>query len=273
MKFSVITINLNNRSGLEKTIKSVIGQTNKNYELIIIDGGSTDGSYDVILENKDHFSYWISEPDNGIYHAMNKGVMVARGEFCYFLNSGDYIVNSTLFEDLSKIEITSDILSGNILKIRANGKYRTVIPHDNPSLHKLCIHSLPHQASLIRREIFNEIGMFNETYKIVSDFDFFLRAIIIFRKSYQKVDIDFCYFNLDGISHNKSFFDLAKNESIACLKINFPDMAEDLIEYRYFYISNIGQLIRLIQKKKGLYAFIDQLIGSIFKFKKLLVGR
>ncbi len=273
MKFSVITINLNNRSGLEKTIKSVVSQTNKDYELIIIDGGSTDGSYEVILENKDHFSFWISEKDSGIYNAMNKGILLAQGEYCYFLNSGDYIVNSTLFEDLSKIELTADIVSGNILKIRTNGKYRTIVPHENPSLHKLCIHSLPHQASLIRRDVFNEIGLFNETYRIVSDFDFFLRAILIFHKSYQKVNIDFSYFNMDGISHNKSFFDLAKQESIACLKIHFPDMAEDLIEYRYFYISNVGQLIRLIQKKKRLFTSIDQLIGLLFKFKKFLVGK
>ena len=251
----------------------MISQTYGGYELIIIDGGSTDGSLDVIRQYETSISYWVSESDNGIYHAMNKGISVATGEYCYFLNSGDYIVNNTLFEDLIKMDINADIISGNVLKIRKNGKYRTITPHDHPTLHKLCIHSLPHQASLIRRELFYEIGHYNESFRIVSDFDFFLKAIVLFRKSYQKVDISFSYFNLNGISSNKEFFSLAKQESIICLRNNFPEMADDLIEFRYFYVSNIGQLILLLRKKKKLYSFLDKTIGGVFKLKKFFVGK
>ena len=89
MKLSVITINFNNRDGLRKTIESVVNQTYNDFEYIIIDGGSTDGSVDVIKEYADRIDYWVSEPDKGIYNAMNKGIDVAKGEYCIFMNSGD----------------------------------------------------------------------------------------------------------------------------------------------------------------------------------------
>jgi len=273
MKLSIITVNLNNKAGLEKTITSVLSQTSHDYEFIIIDGGSVDGSQDVIRQHEDAVSYWVSEKDKGTYHAMNKGIAFATGEYCYFLNSGDYFVRNTVLEDLFKLDIYADIVSGNVLKIRPNGKYRTITPHDKPTLHKLCIHSLPHQATIIKRELFQEIGSYNESFRIVSDFDFFLKAIVVFKKSYQKVDIDFSYFNLQGISSNMDNFALAKQESYSCLKSNFPEMADDLMEYRYFYVSNIGQLIRLLQQKKKLYAFIENSVGQFFKFKKLLAGK
>ena len=93
MRFSVITINYNNREGLNKTIKSVLCQSINDYEYIIIDGGSTDGSVDIINNNANFITYWVSEKDNGIYHAMNKGVAHAHGEYCIFMNSGDIFYN------------------------------------------------------------------------------------------------------------------------------------------------------------------------------------
>jgi len=173
-----------------------------------------------------------------------------------FLNSGDYLVRSTLFKDLFELDIRADIISGNVLKYEIMGNTEPLRRMKKPSLHKLCVHSLPHQATLIKRELFKEIGFYNESFRIISDFDFFLKAIIIFKKSYQKVDIDFSYFNLKGISSNLDNSPLAKSESLICINNNFPDMADDLIEYRYFYISNIGQLIRMLREKEKLYSFI-----------------
>ena len=89
MKYSIITINYNNRDGLEKTIQSVINQTCQDFEFIIIDGGSTDGSVDIIKKYNDRINYWVSEPDKGIYNAMNKGILQAHGEYLNFMNSGD----------------------------------------------------------------------------------------------------------------------------------------------------------------------------------------
>ena len=95
MKFSIITINYNNCEGLRRTIESVVNQTCHDFEYIIIDGGSTDGSVDVIKQYADQIDYWVSEPDKGIYNAMNKGVAVAKGEYCLFLNSGDSLHNNS----------------------------------------------------------------------------------------------------------------------------------------------------------------------------------
>ncbi len=88
MKYSVITINYNNKEGLTHTLNSVINQSCKDYKSIIIDGQSTDGCVDAIKEYTSHITYWVSEKDKGVYHAMNKGIAKAHGEYCIFMNSG-----------------------------------------------------------------------------------------------------------------------------------------------------------------------------------------
>ena len=102
-KLSIITVNLNNAAGLQKTIESVINQTFTDYEFIIIDGGSTDSSLEIIKQYANKITYWVSEPDNGIYNGMNKGIGQADGEYCFFLNSGDWMIeNNTLYKFLYK---------------------------------------------------------------------------------------------------------------------------------------------------------------------------
>ena len=181
--------------------------------------------------------------------------------------------NHDVLENIFHQNIWADIVSGNVLKIRENGLYRTIIPHEHPSLLKLCIHSLPHQASLIRRTLFAEIGGYTEKYRIVSDFEFFLKAIVVHNKSYQRINIAFSYFNLEGISSNQKNAALAREESYQCLKENFPSMVDDLMEYRYFYISNIGQIVRLIQQKPKLYRYLEKLCGWMISVKKILIGK
>ena len=102
MKLSIITVNLNNAVGLKKTICSVINQTFLDIEYIIIDGGSLDGSLEIIKEYEKKITYWVSEPDSGIYNAMNKGIMHANGEYLQFLNSGDWLVNDSIIEKFLK---------------------------------------------------------------------------------------------------------------------------------------------------------------------------
>ena len=111
MKYSIITINFNNREGLERTIKSVITQTCQDFEYIIIDGGSTDGSIDIIKKYANKIHYWVSEPDNGIYHAMNKGVQFAHGEYLNFMNSGDFFIDIEVLSDLFPF-LNNDIITG-----------------------------------------------------------------------------------------------------------------------------------------------------------------
>ena len=272
-RLSIITVNRNNYTGLKKTIGSVIAQAYNDFEFIIIDGASTDSSVELIKVNSDYLSYWVSEPDNGTYHAMNKGIKAAAGEYSLFLNSGDYLADNFVLEKIFSHDIKADIISGDVLKMRSNSKFRRVSSHESVSLHKLCIHSLPHQASLIRRSLFNEIGNYNESYRIASDWEFFLKALVIYEKSYQHISLDISYFRIGGISNRKESYELAYQESQDCLKRLFPKFADDLMDYRYFYNSNFGQIISLLKKKKKLYKLIDNMCGWLLTGKKRIIGK
>jgi glycosyltransferase involved in cell wall biosynthesis len=272
-RLSIITVNRNNAGGLASTISSVVSQSFTDFEFIIIDGASQDESPEIIRKNEGHLSYWISEPDKGTYHAMNKGIKMAKGEYCLFLNSGDFLVHPTVLDKIFSHDIQADIISGDVLKIRPNNKFRRVSSPGTVSLHKLCIHSLPHQATLIRRSLFEEISYYNENYRIVSDWEFFLKAIVIHEKSYMHIDEDVSYFRIGGISSSKENFELAYEESQDCLKRLFPKFFNDLMEYRYFYNSNFGQFVLLLKKKKKLFAFVDNLCGWLLTGKKKIAGK
>ena len=122
MKLSIITINYNNASGLRKTIESVVNQTSLEFEYIVIDGASTDGSIEIIKEFKDKITFWVSEPDTGIYNAMNKGIHSAKGKYCQFLNSGDSLVPPNVTESMLFNLPDSGIVIGNMLKKLTSGK-------------------------------------------------------------------------------------------------------------------------------------------------------
>lgn len=112
MRFSIITVNYNNCDGLNKTILSVINQNYKDYEFIVIDGGSTDGSVDIIKLHESYITYWISEKDDGIYQAMNKGIRQAKGEYLNFMNSGDTFFDADVLNNVEKELSNYDIVIG-----------------------------------------------------------------------------------------------------------------------------------------------------------------
>ncbi len=270
MKVSILTINLNNKNGLANTMQSVFNQKFTDFEYIVIDGGSTDGSKELIEENAKKIDYWVSEKDKGLYHAMNKAIKAAKGEYCFFLNSGDYFVNATVLNDIFSTDRNADIISGNVLKLRENGKWNRVKSHEVISLHKLMIASLPHQASFIKRYLFDQIGFYNEKFKIVSDWEFFLKALILNDYKYQHCEIDVSYFLLDGISSQKSSGALAKMESVECIETHFEKLKDDLIEYRYFYNSNIGNMYMQLRSYPKLYNTVERICELTFRTKKWL---
>ena len=112
MKYSIITVNFNNKEGLRKTIESVIHQTFRDFEFIIIDGGSTDGSVDVLREYDSQINFWVSEPDGGIYQGMNKGIKKATGEYLNFMNSGDCFYSTDILEKVSNYHSNADFIVG-----------------------------------------------------------------------------------------------------------------------------------------------------------------
>jgi glycosyltransferase involved in cell wall biosynthesis len=167
---SIITINYNNINGLKRTVESVINQICRGVEYIIIDGGSTDGSAEYIFEMKDHFSYYVSEPDKGIYSAMNKGIQVAVGEYLLFLNSGDCLAESTVLEKVME-EINGCCENQDKLFVGSTIQSGIGKMHQPPkvwSLHYLYSTSLPHQGMFIPRKICINIP-YNEDYVSASD--------------------------------------------------------------------------------------------------------
>ena len=121
LKLSIITVNLNTLEGLKRTYESIVSQTFKNYESLVIDGGSTDGSKEFIEQHQDKFSYWCSEPDKGIYNAMNKGIVRAKGEYLNFMNSGDCFASENTLTEVFCTPQTADILYGYMLVGTING--------------------------------------------------------------------------------------------------------------------------------------------------------
>lgn len=237
MKLSVITINFNNKLGLLKTIESVLSQTYKNFEYLIIDGGSTDGSKDIIEKYSNKITYWVSERDKGIYNAMNKGIKQAKGEYCLFLNSGDYLIDSNVLEKVFSQNFDEDIVYGNILKEYSSGKIeQDKYPQRSElTLADLFFSSLNHPSSFIKRKLFDQYGLYNEEYKIVSDWAFFFKVIGIYNVPVKYIDMDISCYNMAGISSNSG--DIGERERQMELKKALPDRVyrdyQQMAEYRW----------------------------------------
>jgi len=214
MKVSIVTINYNNVEGLKKTLSSVAVQTFRDIEHIIIDGGSTDGSVDVIKEyvasnpNKDpffkHTIKWVSEKDNGIYNAMNKGIKKSIGAYVQILNSGDIFANLDVVErivaEIEKVEYP-ELLYGNMIKKDyATGKILGKSKEVEYSLRQYYTSTMNHDCCYIRRDVYDKYGLYDESLKIVSDWKWFLQAIGLGKVKPVYVDIDVTIFDASGIS-------------------------------------------------------------------------
>lgn len=179
-KLSIITVNLNNAAGLAKTLDSVRKQAFRDFEHIVIDGGSTDGSVDEIRARADGLADWVSEPDAGIYAAMNKGLRRAQGEYVQFLNSGDWLydgqVLARVFQDRRDPE---DLLYGDCIYHDPSGKTRRIQMPDPLAVSQFHRKSaIYHQAAFYRRSLFAELGFYNEKNRLVSDWEFNLRVLL-----------------------------------------------------------------------------------------------
>ena len=245
MKLSIITITYNNAEGLRKTLASVASQTFRDFEHIIVDGGSTDESVEIIREYADNEAIrqagyeairqenskadkqassphhlitsspiiWISEKDRGIYDAQNKGIRLAHGEYCYFLNAGDTFCKNDVLERMfspnslissSPLTSTPDILYGNEIIVDGNGQ-RVGIARGvaNPSFVDLYNSCMKHQASFIRRELFDQYGMYDDTMRVCADFDWFFRVIAFHDEvTLLYKDVDIAYFENTGLSYH-----------------------------------------------------------------------
>ena len=192
-KVSVITVCYNDAEGLNRTIKSVLSQNYDSFEYIIVDGGSTDGTLDVIKKNAQFIEKWLSEPDNGIYDAMNKGIKLASGEWLIMMNAGDIFSDENVLKNVFNYPIPKHIsfIYSDVYGLRRNGEriVRTM------SFQKGI---LIHQAILYRRSLHDIHGLYIVTKQlIVSDYLFFIR---IPEEQVMKIDTIISVYEGGGVS-------------------------------------------------------------------------
>jgi len=265
MLLSIITINYNKGEGLIKTVNSVLNQSFSDFEYIVIDGNSDDGSVE-FLESIDAKCFrYISEPDFGIYNAMNKGIKVAQGEYLLFLNSGDYFYeNSTLQEVIPSLQSNTDIYYGDIKKKKGNRLSTKTYP-EKLRLSFFYTGALCHQSTFIKKELFFKYFLYNEDYKIMSDWEFFIFTICKENVSYQHLDRIICVYDFSGISSDKKFTDIALKERKQTIDTYFPAFSED---YKILNKLNAKrtQQIFYIEKFPFAWKILKGLINIILLF-------
>lgn len=235
---SVITVVYNGEKYLEETIQSVINQTYDNVEYIIIDGGSTDGTLDIIKKYEDKIDYWVSERDKGIYDAMNKGIKLFIGDFIVFLNAGDSIYEYNIFNLIfkNKINFINDIIYGHAQLINSDNSKGKIVKAPSSISYKDFAKGMIvcHQSLIISRR---KILLYNLEYKLVSDHDWIIKIL----KETSKItflDLPLCNYLLEGISDNN--FYLCWKERLIIIKKNFSF---------FYYLKNyITFLIRILKK-------------------------
>lgn len=286
MKLSIITITYNNAEGLCRTIQSVQSQTFRDFEHVIVDGGSTDDSVDIIRQYADneairpegykairqekndkaddtlpnhpiasspnsHEICWISEKDRGVYDAQNKGIRLAHGEYCYFLNAGDTFCADDVLERMfspnsliaSSPNRLPDILYGNEIIVDGNGQ-RVGIARGvaNPSFVDLYNSCMKHQASFIRRSLFDKYGMYDADMRICSDFDWFFRVIAFHDEvTLQYKDIDIAYFENTGLSYHSPELCAKERQQILDLYMSKRMQRDYAVLGKYPRLSRVGE--------------------------------
>lgn len=270
MKLSIITINFNDHLGLDKTIQSVINQTFKDFEYIVIDGASTDGSVDVIKKFAVKLTHWVSEPDTGIYNAMNKGTRLAQGEYCLYLNSGDFLAADDVLEKAFSYNFTEDIVSCNCLNFDDKHEWLK-IPPKNVSLFTFIGGSLPHPTSFIRRDLLNRHGGYNESYRIISDWCFFLDCMIMHQCSYRTLDVLLTKFNCFGISTMSGH--LEERNKIEYLNDKFPRIMNDYLPYEDEAVYNVLAWLHNCRILRRIIVFPFKVLNRIFRLRNRLSRR
>ena len=250
-------------------MRSVASQTYKEFEYIVIDGASTDGSVEVIKCLESEFAHlkWVSEPDAGIYNAMNKGLRMASGDFIQILNSADSLatpeVTDRMLEELKKQDCPS-ILYGNMVKCFPDGKQFVDKGFAGQDITMLGMFTgtLNHNPTYICRALFEKYGYYDETLKIVSDWKWFLKAIIVGGEKPQYVDLNVTLFDMTGISETNKELDKAERKQV--LEQMFPQTI--LADYEQFAFP-IDQIKRL-QRHPWAYELVWLLERCLFKLEK-----
>jgi glycosyltransferase involved in cell wall biosynthesis len=214
---SIITVVFNSVKTLEETILSVINQNSRDFEFIIVDGGSTDGTIEIIKRHEKCITNWISEPDNGIYDAMNKGVDLSNGQFIYFLGGDDVLTTSSIIKEISSFLRKKDkVYYGNVIF-----KNRNIIYDGEFNSFKIVTRNISHQSIFYPKEIWSEFR-YNLKYKIFADYDLNLKLYNHHYYSFEYIPITVAIFNDEGSSGSNTIDLNFENDRLLIIKRNFP---------------------------------------------------
>lgn len=244
MKLSIITVNLNNKIGLDLTFNSIREQSYQDFEFIVIDGNSTDTSINIIRSNA-RINQWISEDDTGVYDAMNKGISLAHGEYLLFLNSGDYLKDPNTLELLIPKLQQYDIIYGDLIFSKADNDQVYHYP-DILTFDFLFTKSLGHPASFIKKSLFENFGLYETKHKIIADWVFFIKTIVNQQATTLHVHQIIAVFDTNGMS------------SVPAIQRKIADERDKLLqqEFSLFYsnyrkLHEIKNQLKRIQSAKG----------------------
>ena len=258
---SIITINYNDAKGLLATITSIANQTLKEFEFIVIDGGSKDESVDVIKANNQLITYWCSEKDKGIYDAQNKGIAKSTGKYLLFLNSGDTFYSNTVIEKFNNYLVKNNqygIIYGNTNLIDKTNKQSIKYQPKQLSLNFWYKETLNHQSTFIRRDLFSSLGNYDISYRICADFDFFLKAYLNNPDMFGYLNETIANYTLDGFSSNPENFSAFITEHDGILKKQLTQKQYDQVKKAYFKTQpRKEQVLHFIRSHRSLKAIFD----------------
>ncbi len=239
---SIITVNYNGGDSLERTMQSVFQQTYKNYEYIVVDGASKDNSFEIITRHSSQLAYFVSEPDKGVYDAMNKALTKCKGEWVYFLNSKDTFIDQHVLSNVaSNLERSGfSVVAGYVQTVEPDiGLYPKKHVDGSPRL--LFNTHFCHQALFVRREAYLKQGMYDPRFRVFADFHTIYR-IIADEGGYEKVEQVFALYDLGGISANwrKSVKIFREREVI------FAELGDkaSFVKYLFGYLRALGYYIK-----------------------------
>ena len=265
MKYSIITVNYNNKEGLRKTIESVINQTFRDFEYIVIDGGSSDGSAELLREYSDKITYWVSEPDKGIYNGMNKGIAKATGDYLNFMNSGDCFFANDVLQRVADYNYDADFIVGRDYHYseRRQQGHASIQPPRTTMMH-FFMATLDHQSSFIRRELFNG-SPYDENHRLVSDWIFYVEKIVGEGRQVQFIPDIICRREEGGLSEQQR--ERNRSEINAYLhQLLAPGIYADYATLSQLDKTSLYRLFSILddsKKRRWLVRFI-KLINKIF---------
>ncbi|MEY3501749.1 MAG: hypothetical protein RL308_3422 [Bacteroidota bacterium] len=248
-KLSIITINYNNLEGLKRTVESVVNQTWQEFEYIVIDGGSTDGSVAYIESQSVHFDYWVSEPDKGIYNAMNKGIKAATGEYLLFMNSGDVLVDDVAILNSCAEKLIEDIIAFDCF-LEKDHKITGRRTHiENPTLFYVFKNGFKHQSTFIKKSLFEKLGLYNESYTIAGDYEFWIRCFMNPATTSKSYTTPIAIFQLNGISQNGNW----GKEHIRIEQDLLPHLITDFKHFEKLLPYQNSRILKIVIKLQKLF--------------------